>query len=169
MTNSTFAIYGVSLEVPEDWTVEVNPKSNRQKCDIAFHMEEGNKFYLSWGVLNEAQERFKTLDEHVDFSLKQVQKGRDVDSLETVERKDGEVNGHRSIFARVSVLVRSGFMGRTATRRVFLSTHFYCPETMRFYVVYLLSGSAQVDEESMITTYRDVMSSFRCHPTSNPS
>jgi hypothetical protein len=163
LSHSAFAIYGISLSIPESWTVEINPKGNRQKCDVAFHTPDGTKFYVSWGILEEAQKRFKTLDEHVDYSLNQVKKGRDVDSVKVEQRSEGKINGHRSVFTKVSVMIRSGFFGRTLIKRTFLSTHFYCPDLSRFYVVYMLSGTSQVDEESMSNIYEEVLNSLRCH------
>ncbi len=139
MSKERFALYGFGLEVPDDWRIEVNPKGNRQKGDVAFHTPKGNRFFISWGPLESANKRFKTLDEHRDWSTKQVGKGPDVKKVDVSDSREVAISGHRALLSHVSADVRAGgFMSRGSAERNMWSLHFYCPERGRYYVVYSL-------------------------------
>jgi hypothetical protein len=43
--------------------VEFNPKGDRIKGDVAFHTPKKNRIFISWGPLEEANKRFKTVQE----------------------------------------------------------------------------------------------------------
>ncbi len=116
----------------------MNPKSTRRKGDVAFHSPKGNRFFVSWGALEDANKRFRSLDEHRDSSIKQVGKGPDVRKVDVTDSKEDQVGGHRALYSHVTADVRGGFMARKAAERDMWSIHFYCPEQSRFYVVYSL-------------------------------
>jgi len=44
------AMYGFSANCPNNARLELNPKTRREKGDVVFHLEEGFKVFLSWGV-----------------------------------------------------------------------------------------------------------------------
>jgi hypothetical protein len=139
LAKERFAIYGFELEVPDDWRVEVNPKGTRKKGDVAFHTSKGNRFFISWGDLESANKRFKTLDEHRDWSTKQVGKGPDVKKVNVEDSREVQIGGHRALLSHVTADVRAGgFMSRGSMQRSMWSVHFYCPEQNRYYVIYSL-------------------------------
>ncbi len=131
-----FALYGAQAQISRDWRVELNPKATRDKGDVVFQSPGGNRFFLSWGPLNEATKQFKELDQHRDKSIERVKKGQDVKSLEIIEKKETEVFHHRALFSHISAVVRQGVTGRSVAKRRILSVHFYCPESGRYYVVF---------------------------------
>jgi hypothetical protein len=158
-----FAVYGLSIQTPEDWRVELNPKSERIKGDVAFHTPDGSRFYISWGPLKDIVGKFNRLEEHRDFSINQVKRGRDVDSLTVSEMVEGQIMGHRSLSVRLVIRVRSGLMGRTASARIVCSTHFHCPNFSRYYVFYALSNAKGIQEPEFWNLYKRVSESIKCH------
>ena len=75
----------------------MNPKDSRRKGDVAFHSPKGNRFFVSWGILEDANKRFKSLDEHRDKSIKQVSKGPDVAKVDIADSREDQISGHRAL------------------------------------------------------------------------
>ncbi|MGI0091837.1 MAG: hypothetical protein ACREBS_09015 [Nitrososphaerales archaeon] len=164
MTNSEkFALYGFEIEIPSDWRVEVNPKSTRVKGDAAFQSQKGNRVFVSWGPLEEATRRFKTLEAHRDSSLDQVKKGSDVKSLDVSDLKEVQVCTHRALMTHVSAQIRSGMMGRNTSRRDIWSIHFYCPNISRYYVMFSMERDAE-EFEDMGQVFSSFAKTMVCHP-----
>ena len=158
-----FSIYGFKIEYPKDWRVELKPKSEKETGEVAFHSPERDRMFVFWGILEEAKKRYASLDEHVERTIKKVKKIRGVNSLEVVERKELEMNGHRAIFALLkATFIQGFFLRRREVSQELLSSHLYCEQTARYFI---LHGSPRSDEKS--TEHADVFEhmqkSFRCH------
>jgi hypothetical protein len=162
-----FAVYGFQVEVPENWRVEMNPKGSQKKGDVAFHSLKGNRFFISWGLLEDATKRFKSLDEQRDTSIKQVKRGPDVTKIDVGSQREEEVSGHRTLVTHVTATVKGGFLSRAVAEKDMWSAHLYCPEQGRFYVIYCLLRDK--DEYGDIAPVFDKMiKSFSCHRTIAP-
>ena len=161
--NEKFALYGFEIEIPSDWRVEVNPKSTRTKGDTVFQSPKGNRVFVSWGPLEEATRRFKSLEEQRDSSLDQVKKGSDVKSLAVSDLKEVQVFGHRALIAHVSAQIRSGTLGRNITSRDIWSIHFYCPNISRYYVLFSMERDHE-EFEDMGQVFNSFAKSMVCHP-----
>lgn len=166
MNKEKFALYGFEVEIPSDWRVEVNPKSARSKGDVVFQTEKGNRFFVSWGPLEDATKRFKTLEELRENSFDQVRKGSDVKYVNVSDLNEIEICGHRALTARLRAEVRGGMMSRRSAVRNILSAHFHCPDLSRYYVVY--SMERDTDEyEDMTKVFDSFAKSIVCHRTNN--
>lgn len=131
-----FAAYGFKVDVPDDWRIEFNSKNTRQKADVAFHSPKNNVFFVSWGNLEEARRRFKTLDEHRDESIRRIRKDPNMKKVEVAKSARQKVSTHDGIVSEVIAQRRSGLFGRNEPEHKVWSLHFYCPESSRYYVVY---------------------------------
>jgi len=158
-----FALYGIELEIPGDWRVEFNPKGTRKKADVVFQSPEGNRFFVSWGPLSDAQRKFKTLEEHRDFGIQRVKKGPDVKSVEVSDLRELSVDGHRALLSHVDAKIQRGMMSRGFSRRDIWSIHFYCPEMSRYYVVYSMQRNAD-EFEDLSSIFRSLADGMKCHP-----
>ena len=136
MENEKFALYGFEVEIPSSWRVEFNPKGTRERGDVVFQTQKGNRYFISWGKLEDATKRFKNLEEHRDSSVTQVRKGTDVKNLKVTDQKEIQICGHRALISRVSAQVQSGMMSRNVTVRSFWSMHLHCSNSSRYYVVF---------------------------------
>ncbi len=168
VSNVLFALYGFQLSVPENWRVEMNPKGNQKKGDVAFHSPKGNRFFVSWGVLDDALKRFKSLDEHRDTSINQVRKGPDVAKVYVSDSREEIISGHRALYTRITASVRGGFMSRSTAERVMWSVHFYCPDQSRYYIIYCLLRDNE-EYPDIGSVFRNVVASFSCHKKSAQS
>ena len=158
-----FALYGFQVEIPDNWRVEVNQKSTRQKGDVVFQSLGGNRVFLSWGPLDQATKHFKTLEEQRDNSVKQIAKSPDVKSVEVQDSKEEMVGGHRALVTHVSASVKRGMMSRGLSDQDVWSMHFYCPNTSRYYVVYtLLRNKDEFPDFSQF--FNAISGSLACHP-----
>lgn len=159
-----FAIYGIELEIPSDWRVEFNPKGTRKKADVVFQSPQGNRFFVSWGPLSDAQRKFKTLEEHRDFGIQRVKKGPDVRSIEVSDLRELQIDGHRALLSHVDAKIQRGMMSRGFARRDIWSIHFYCPETSRYYVIYSMQRDSD-EFDDLSTIFRTLAEGVKCHPS----
>jgi len=162
-----FALYGIELEIPSDWRVEFNPKGTRKKADVVFQSPHGNRFFVSWGPLADAQKKFKSLEEHRDFGIKRVKKGPDVRSTEVTDLNEIQIDGHRALLSHVSAKLQRGMMSRGVSQRDIWSIHFYCPEMSRYYVVYSMQRESE-EFENLSAVFRSLADGMKCHPSQSP-
>jgi hypothetical protein len=157
-----FALYGFQLEIPNNWRIEVNPKSTREKGDVAFHSPKANRFFISWGKLENATNRFKSLEEHRDKNIKQIKKGQDVRQVETGESYEARIEGHRALFTQLRAEVKQGMFGRATYVREMWSAHVYCDQRGRYFVIYcLLRDPGEYENYSKV--FKDMAMSLVCH------
>ena len=162
LAKEAFALYGFEAEIPSDWRVELNPKSNRHKGDVVFHSAKGNRFFVSWGELEDAKKKFKTLEEQRDKSINQLKKGPDVKLVMVSDSREDQIGGHRALFSHVAASVKQGMMSKRISERDMWSAHFYCPEISRYYVIYsLLRDSQEYPEFGPV--FDSFAKSFSCH------
>jgi hypothetical protein len=159
-----FAMYGLEVEIPADWRVEFNPKGNRKKGDVVFQSPKGNRFFVSWGPLEEAQKRFKTLEEHRDYGIKRVKKGPDVRSIDVTDLREIQITGHRALVSHVGAKLQRGMMSRGVSNRDIWSVHFHCPNSSRYYVIYSMQRDAQ-EYEDISAVFNNLISTVACHPS----
>ncbi|MDA4130691.1 MAG: hypothetical protein OK457_07960 [Thaumarchaeota archaeon] len=159
-----FAMYGLEVEIPADWRVEFNPKGNRKKGDVVFQTPKGNRFFVSWGPLEEAQKRFKTLEEHRDYGIKRVKKGPDVRSVDVTDLSEIQIGGHRALVSHVAAKLQRGMMSRGVSNRDIWSVHFHCPNSSRYYVIYSMQRDAEEFEDIGII-FSDLARTVSCHPS----
>jgi hypothetical protein len=159
-----FSAYGLGVDVPDDWRIEFNPKSTREKGDVAFHSPHDNAFFVSWGKLDDAQRRFETLEQQRDESVKRV-KGNPNIAVAKVELSSNEmINGHRGVLSKmVTQRRRGGMMSRSQDPpHEVWTAHLHCPQSSRYYVVYwdIRDGEEYPDVEGR---FRALVRSFVCH------
>jgi hypothetical protein len=163
MGNEKFAVYGFEILILSDWRVELNPKSSREKGDVAFQSRKGNRVFVSWGPLSEAS-RFKTLEAHRDSSLERVKKGSDVKSVNVSDLKETKICGHRALVSHVSAVIRAGMMGRNTVGRDIWSVHFHCPNLSRYYVLFSMERDSS-EFEDLGPIFESFVSTMVCHPS----
>jgi hypothetical protein len=159
----TFAVYRFSVHYPSVCRLEFNPKSRREAGDIVFHFPDREKFFVSWGKLEDAQKRFPTVEDQAEHSLKTIQKSGQVKGFEKVRQDTLTINSHKAIYSRVKVgEVPAGiFRGKRTIQRETLSLHIHCEPLSRYFVLYtMLSPNAPEDFEDL---FLDMARSFRCH------
>jgi len=159
-----FAVYGVELEIPADWRVEFNPKGTRRKADVVFQSPQGNRFFVSWGPLADAQKRFKTLEEHRDYTIQRVKKGPDVRSIDVSDQTQLQIDGHSAILSHVTAKLQRGMISRGVSQRQIWSILFYCQPTSRYYVVYCMQRDSD-EFEDLSSVFRSIADGLKCHPS----
>jgi hypothetical protein len=157
-----FAMYGFEVKIPSDWRVEVNPKSTREKGDVAFHSKLGNRFFLTWGNLANVEGRFKSLEEHRDKNVKQIRSGPDVKNVNVTDSHEEQILGHKALFSHVTADVKAGMFSRGSYEREMWSIHLYCPDRSRYYVVYSLLRDPK-EYGDFAGVFNSMGRSLRCH------
>ncbi len=157
-----FSAYGFRMDVPNNWRIEFNSKNTRQKADVAFHSPKNNVFFVSWGNLDEARKRFKSLEEHRDESIKRIRKDPNMKKVGVSKTTKQRVSTHDGIISEVLAQKRSGLFGRNEPEHDVWSLHFYCPESVRYYVVYWHVKDAEEfpDKEEMFV---GLSKTIECH------
>ena len=161
-----FAVYGFQLEIPDDWRVEFNPKSNRREGDVALHSPKNNICYFSWGKLEEAKKRYGSLEDHRNDTIKRIRKSSNVQSAELITSDKLAVSGHEGLRSEVEVRQNRGIMGRGQVAHRISSVHFYCPESSRFHVIHwdITVGDEYADPQKILAS---MASSVECHSGSD--
>jgi hypothetical protein len=160
-----FAVYGLRLEVPEDWRFEFNKKNRKERGDVAFHTPKKNIFFVSWGRLDEALKAFHTLEKQREKSIGRIKGNPNVGKVDVELAGTERIGGHDALLSRVSVHGRRGFMGRGTADRDVWSLHLHCPTSARYYVLYM---EVKVPEEypDQREMFLTVAKSLNCHGAS---
>ncbi len=159
-----FSIYGFAVDYPEMSRVEFNSKGRRESGDVVFHLPdkvERVRIFLSWGDLEKVK-RFQSTDEHADFSLDAMKKGKNVQNFERLSRDTISIHTHRSSVNKVRFDERSrGLTGSKDISREAYSLHVHCPTSNRYFVLYTMTpshGDSRYDK--IMESMKD---SFKCH------
>ncbi len=160
-----FNIYGFALDYPEECRVEFNSKGRRESGDVVFHLPDKVdrvRIFLSWGDLEKVSKRFQSTEEHADFSLDAMKKGKNVKNFERVSRDTLSLHGHKSTVNKVKFDERSvGLTGSKNIPREAFSLHVHCDKTNRYFVLYTMTPS---NSERKYDRIMDSMrTSFNCH------
>jgi hypothetical protein len=158
-----FSAYGFRIDIPDNWRIEFNAKNSRQKGDVAFHSPSNNVFFLSWGKLEEAQKRFKSLQQHRDETVKRIGQNPNMAKVDIVASSKQAMSTHEGLLSHVVAKGRRGMIGRTEPNHEIWSVHFYCPETGRYYVAYW-HIKAKDEFPEVESKYRTIIQSVGCHP-----
>ena len=158
-----FRIYGLSINFPFTWKIELNPKSTRERGDVAFKSDDGKKIiFLSWGNLEKAKKKYSSLREQVEACFKRMKKSPEIENVELIKSETLEINSHEADFNYVKVTrAKYGFFSKKTYQRDVLSVHLYCNHSNRFIVIY---GSTDPESFSeYIEIFKTVMKSLICH------
>ncbi len=160
-----FALYGFEITIPSGWRVEFNPKGTREKGDVVFQSPKGNRFFISWGKLEDALKKFKSLEEHRDNSISQLKKGTGVKDVKVTDLREIQVCGHRGLMSHVTAEIQSGMMSRKVSEKKLWAMHLHCPVMARYYV--LFDTERDPDEiEDMDGAFDSFAKSVVCHKES---
>jgi hypothetical protein len=135
----------------------------REKGHAAFHSPGRNQFFISWGSLKEAEEKFPTLEGQAEGNIKRLRKLGDVKNLD-VKTSNTIISGHDAILSDVNAEVVSGglFFSRSSYMRRLCSAHLRCPQSERYFVLY--SNNINPREYPNFQQIVEAMeNSFRCH------
>jgi len=160
-----FSIYGFALDYPSECRVEFNSKSRRESGDVVFHFPapDSVRVFLSWGELEKVTKRFKTTEEHAEYSLDAMKNGKNVRNFEVVSRDSLSSEIHNGAVSRVKFdeMATTLLSGKKGMPREAYSVHVHCEKSNRYFVLYSMAPSTVEGRyDKIMTTMRD---SFRCH------
>jgi Zn-finger nucleic acid-binding protein len=158
-----FSIYGFTIDYPEECRVEFNSKSRRETGDVVFRLPKNIGIFLSWGELGKVLKRFGSAEEHANYSLDTMKKGKNVKNFERVSRDtislhnhNGSVNKVRFEERTLRLFARSKDIPREA-----YSLHVHCDKSERYFVLYSM---ASANDETRLDRIMELMrESFICH------
>jgi hypothetical protein len=156
-----FSIYGFTVDYPEECRVEFNAKSRRESGDVVFHFPDKARIFLSWGELEKVSKRFKSTEDHAEYSLDAMKKGKNVKNFERVSRDTldlhkGAVNRVRFDESAPGLFARSKTIPREA-----YSVHVHCEKSKRYFVLYTMTLSNS--EGAYDRIMGSMKNSFKCH------
>ena len=163
MQYDCLSIYGFGVDYPKDWRVGLKPESDRNRGNLVFHSPTRDNMFVSWEILERVKKRYTSLAEQVNDVLENIKKSRGVKSVEVMERKELEINGHTGVFTHVKVTsIQAFFLKKRVILQELWSLHVYCEQTARFFALY---GSSSSDERSLeqADIFKHMQKTFRCH------
>jgi hypothetical protein len=155
-------MYGFTIDYPEDCRVEFNSKSRREAGDVVFRLPEDIRIYLSWGELEKVSKRFGSPEEHANYSLDAMEKGKNVKNFERVSRDSIRLHNHRSAVSKVRFDEKSLrlFSRSKDLPREAYSLHIHCDKSKRYFVLYTMAPANELRFEKIMESMRE---SFKCH------
>ena len=159
-----FSMYSISVDYPNDSRVEFNSKGRRETGDVAFHLPEKVRIFLSWGELGKVAKSFHSVQEHAEFSLNAMKKGKNVRNFEGLSKDSVPVNTHNGALTKVrfeEMMAGLPFAGKKAFQREAYSLHVHCEESKRYFVLYTMAPSDPQAKYSSIMSA--MVESFKCH------
>lgn len=163
MQYDCLSIYGFEVGYPQGWRVELKPESDRKRGNLVFHSPTRDNMFVSWEILERVKKRYTSLSEQVDDVLEKIKKSRGVKSVEVMERKELEINGHMGVFTHLKATSIHGlFLRKRVTLQELWSLHVYCEQTARFFAVYGSSSSNQRSPEQA-DIFKHMQKTFKCH------
>jgi hypothetical protein len=158
-----FSMYGFAIDYPDACRVEFNSKSRREAGDVAFKFPDSAKIFLSWGELEKVSKRFGSAEEHADYSLDMMKKGKHVTNFERISRDTISMHTHKSSLNKVRFdekTLKVFGRGKDLPREAY-SLHVHCDKSNRYFVLYTM---APADSEGRVGRIIESMrESFHCH------
>ena len=157
------AMYGFSANYPGNARLELNPKARREKGDVVFHLEEGFKVFLSWGILEEARKRYASAAAQASGSIERSVKSTRGKMDGTPETRNVKIQGHDATYTHARMFVeRGGFpFGSRRVTQDSHSLHLHCDDSGRYYVVYAFARPETSEQVGKI--FEPIMLSLKCH------
>jgi len=152
-----------SMDYPKVCRIEFHPKSMKQKGDVVFHFPDREKMFVSWGKLDIAQNKFATVEEQAENSLKAVSKGAQPKTMERVKQDSMKINSHKAVYnhVRMEETPRGFFPSKQKMLRDVLSIHLHCEPTSRYFVIY--ANPTRNAPEDFEDLFLDMAHTFECH------
>jgi hypothetical protein len=163
MSFDTFAIYEFAISYPDTWTIELNPRSEKMRGDVAFKSEQKDAIFVSWRPLDEAFKKFNSLkrlaDDWLKTTIAQMAK-----NVQTLEYKEILMNDHEAYFAHVKRTIEQQFLLKThQIEQELMASHLFCKETNRYFIIYVLTPIQQRIQINLFEIFHYMIHSFRCH------
>ena len=157
-----FSIYGFAIDYPEVCRVEFNSKSRREAGDVAFRFPDRMRIFLSWGDLEKAK-RFSSAEEHANYSLEVMKKGKRVKNFEQVSGDTIPLHGHETSVNKVRFDEKAWkLFGRAKDiPREAYSFHVHCDKSKRYFVLYSMTPVNAAERIDRIM--ESMRESFICH------
>jgi len=158
-----FSMYGFTVDYPEACRVELNPKSRREAGEVAFRFPDGIKIFLSWGDLEKVSKHFGSAEEHANYSVDAMKKGKNVKNFERVSRDRMPLHSHEASVNKVRFEEKAlKILGRGQdTPREAYSLHVHCDKSNRYFILYTM---APVNDSKPFNRIMESMwESFNCH------
>jgi hypothetical protein len=165
--NYPFTMYGFFTTYPNEWKIELDPKSAGNKGNVAFKSADKMNILISWGPLEEAKKKYASADEFASEALKRIGASREMKKVELIQSTMLETNSHPANFTHVK-MIRSqpgllGFSKAKGEELEIRSAHIYCNDSNRYFVIY---GMVEADKSSQQKEiFEEMIKSFKCHGT----
>jgi hypothetical protein len=159
------AIYRIRISYLEDWKLYFLSDVQRLKGDVAFApmIDDGRQWriVLSWRPLEKARKKYPSVEDQAKETMKQLAKGRQVESYQIIDRKATEVNGHETVLYSLIVKYykRGGLLKKTLSDCAIRFLLLHCPESDRCMILYEESDYP-IQQERI---FEEVIKSFSCH------
>ncbi len=158
-----FSMYGFAIDYPTECRVDFNSKSRREKGDVSFRFPDSARIFLSWGELEKVSKRFASVEDHADFSLDAMKKGKNVVNFERVSRDTVGLHSHKTSVNKVRFdekALKLFGRGKDIPREAY-SLHVHCDKSNRYFVLYSMApANGEAKFERIMGSMRG---SFKCH------
>jgi len=154
-----FAVYGMSIEYPSSWSIEVGPLK-RDQGSVTFRPKgEECSCALTWFPLKEVRKRFRDPKEQARRTLDDFKGRGHIKDLEVLEDRSVLVNGHEAAVMRLRATLKTGLFSRSRLKSEIQVLYLHCDETQRCFVLF----SFGPQEDKYAGVFNHMASSIKCH------
>ncbi len=163
MEYERFSVYGLSIEYPAGWRVELPRRLERDHGDVSFRSSEGPSISVFWGPLERLISKFQTPAEYASDIFNKIKKSRGVKSFEILEEASVQIGGHEGAFYKTEETISyGGLIRRMEFKQITIAAHFFCGESKRYFTIYGIVSPERAGEQEGII--RHMIQSIKCHP-----
>jgi hypothetical protein len=167
MNFEIFSLYGIKLKYPERCIIQPSYQLKRLNGELSFIFDEKKtalKLDFSWKSLFYVKRKYNSNENFSDAAIKLMKKDRALESLEILEHKIIEVNGHKAIFYHIKITLYKPLLFRFKPRKIIQDVKFaviFCEESERCITLY---SEEVVSESSLQNNYfEEMLNSIICH------
>ena len=162
MEYEQFSLYGLSIEYPMGWQVELPRRLERNNGDASFRSPEGFSVSIFWGPLERVSSKFQTPAEYASDVFSKIKKSRGIKSLDLLEEASMPMGGHEGAFYKTEeTIVYGGMIKRRMFKQITIAAHFFCGDSKRYFTLYGTIPPQRAEEQEKII--RHMIQSIKCH------
>jgi hypothetical protein len=154
-----FAIYGISIEYPSSWSIEIGSLTRDQGA-ISFRSKGGEcSCSLTWTPLKDIQKRFRDPKEQARNALEGLKRKSRVEDLEVLEDRSEVINGHEAAVMRLKATLKTGAFSRGRLKSEIQVLYLHCDETQRCFMLFLFGPQ----DDRYAHVFNHMTCSMKCH------
>lgn len=158
-----FALYDFEMQVPNDWKLSIDRKSQYGAGIMSFSTPHGSTLDIIWENLEKHRSKSPTVEDFLNNYIEEMKKNKNVKSIDFTKESPTRTEEHESLPHEFTYVYKQPFSKAVSMKIV--SKCLYCLHSNRFIIVYSRFDPKKENPDEPVI--RDAIKSFDCHCTKN--